>query len=174
MAFNKKLRQYNILFIVFICSVSMVACSYSFTGASVPSHLQTISIPIFNDRSGSGEFNLGEKTTASLVKKFIDDNTLLITDKLKSDSILEGTIVSLSDAPSVVSGGENISTRRLTINIRVVYKDLVKRTTVLEKTFSNYGDYQTGGDIILARQNAVDAAIEKITEDILLGVVSNW
>ncbi len=173
MEFNKKFA-----IVILICCLGAIAllngCSYSFTGASVPPHLKTIAIPISGDRSGSGEFNLGEKFTTSLTQKFIDDNTLSVTDKLKSDSILECTIVSLSDAPSVVTGGENISSRRLTITIRAVYRDLIKRNTIFEKNFSNYGDYQTGGDILLARENAIENAIEKITEDILLGVVSNW
>jgi hypothetical protein len=153
-------------------------CSYSFSGASVPPHLRTISVPLFSDRSGSGEFDLSEKLTRNLTQKFIDDNTLTIGDKLKSDSILEGTIVSLTDAPVVLSGGEtrneNITSRRITITIRAVYKDLIKRITVFEKNFSNYGDYPVGGDITTVRKQAIESAIEKISEDILLGVVSNW
>ena len=154
--------------------VNLHSCSYSFTGASVPSHLKTISIPTFSDKSGSGEFDLNRKLSSQLIQKFIDDNTLLVSDRLNSDSILEGTIVTLSDTPSVVSGGEKVTSRRITITVRTVYKDLVKKQTVFEKNFSNYGDYVVGGDITLVRKQAIDSAIEKITEDILLGVVSNW
>ncbi len=174
MEFNSYYKYGILLLFTVEVITNFNGCSYSFTGASVPAHLKTVSIPIFNDRSGSGEFNLGENLTNSLIQKFMDDNTLLVTDKLNSDSILEGTIVSLTDAPAVVSGDENISTRRLTITVRAVYKDLVKRQNIFEKNFSNYGDYRTDGDIISARQAAVESAIEKITEDILLGVVSNW
>lgn len=160
----------------------MTACSYSFTGASVPPHLKTVSIPLFIDRSGSGEFDLSEKLTNELIKKFIDDNTLTIGDKLKSDSIIDGTVVSLTDGPAVVSGGvaetgrEKITARRITITVKVVYRDLVKRQTIFERTFSNYGDYAVddNGDITLLRRKAIDIAINRITEDILLGVVSNW
>ena len=174
MGFNSLTKRVIILLFTVSALVNFSACSYSFTGASVPPHLKTIAIPIFSDRSGSGEFNLGENLTNSLIQKFVDDNTLIVTDKLNSDSILEGTIVSLTDAPAVVTGNENISTRRLTITVRAVYKDLVKRKNIFEKNFSNYGDYSTDGDIISARQGAIDTAIQKITEDILLGVVSNW
>lgn len=163
-----------ILIFVITAFIFIEGCSYSFTGASVPPYLKTIAIPNFSDRSGSGEFNLGENLTNSLIQKFVDDNTLLVTDKLNSDSILEGTIVSLTDAPVVVSGGENISSRRLTITVKATYKDLVKHQTVFEKNFSNYGDYPTDGDLVTARQGAIESAIDKITEDILLGVVSNW
>lgn len=175
MAFNKIINKV-FLFAALTAIIFLWGCSYSFTGASVPAHLKTIAIPIFADRSGSGEFDLSEKLTNSVVQKFIEDNSLSIADKLKTDSILNGTIVRLSDAPAVVTGGDNqnIATRRLTITVRVVYKDLIKRTTIFEKDFSNYGDYQTSGDLMLARNNAIDDAISKISEDILLGVVSNW
>lgn len=174
MEFNKIVKQGIILLFAYSVIVNFNGCSYSFTGASVPQHLKTIAVPIVSDRSGSGEFNLGENFTNKLIQKFVDDNTLLVTDKLNSDSILEGTIVSLNDAPVVVTGNENISARRLTITVHTVYKDLVKRQNIFEKNFSDYGDYSTEGDIVAARLGAIDSAIEKITEDILLGVVSNW
>jgi len=154
--------------------INLQSCSYSFTGASVPSHIKTISIPIFTDRSGSGEFDLNTKLSNKLIQKFLDDNTLLMSDRTKSDSILEGTIVTLSDAAAVVAGGEKVASRRITITVRTVYKDLVKKVTVFDKNFSNYGDYVTGGDITAVRRQAIDTAIDRITEDILLGVVSNW
>jgi hypothetical protein len=173
MASNKYFRI-GIGLIILFAILHLNGCSYSFTGASVPPHLKTIAIPVFSDRSGSGEFGLGDKLTNGLIKKFIEDNTLSIADKLKSDCVLEGTVSSLTDAPTVVTGSENISTRRLTITVRVIYKDLIKKTTIFEKNFSNYGDYQTDGDVYTARQTAIESAVEKINEDILLGVVSNW
>lgn len=180
---SKNVTKYQlslfILTLLLIGTITLSSCSYSFTGASVASHLKTISIPVFSDKSGSGEFDLNRKITTQLIQKFIDDNTLLVSDRLNSDSILEGTIVALSDAPAVVSGGEKVSTRRLTITVRTVYKDLVKKQTVFEKSFSNYGDYPTtkfppGDDVTTVRKKAIEEAIDKITEDILLGVVSNW
>jgi hypothetical protein len=121
-------------------------CFYSFTGASVPEHLDTIAIPIADDRSGSGEYGLRELFTNELTQKFIEDNNLSITDRTSANSILECIISSYSDAPSIVTAGETVvETRRITISVSVVFRDLVKRRTVYERTFSNYGDYPSGG-----------------------------
>jgi len=171
---STKFLRYILLFAIGIFLLGISACSYSFSGASVPSHLKTISIPIFSDKSGSGEFDLNQKLTKQLIQKFIDDNTLLVSDRLNSTALLEGTVTGLSDAPSVVSGGEKVTSRRITISVRVVYKDLVKKQQIFDRNFSNYGDYTVGGDITSVRRQAIDAAIDKISEDILLGVVSNW
>lgn len=148
-------------------------CVYSFTGASVPEHLKTIAIPIADDRSGGAEPGLREKLTEVLTQKFIDDNTLQVTDKSSANAVLECTVVSISDAPAIVTAGEQIAVRRITISVSVVNKDLVKRKNIFEQTFSNYGDYPSGGSIDL-RRNAIDEAIDKIAQDILLATVSGW
>ncbi len=149
-------------------------CSYSFTGASVPPHLKTIAIPISIDRSGSGEPDLSENFTNELINKFLDDNSLQIGERGKSDAILECTIVSLDDSPQIVSQGEDVTLRRVKITVKATYKDLVKKKTIFDRSFSNHGDYNNTGDITDDRPPAIETAIDKITEDILLGVVSNW
>ncbi len=163
----------NLLFVVLIAINFTSCCAYSFTGASVPEHLKTIAIPIADDRSGSGEPGLRESLTQKLIQKFIDDNTLQVSERTSANAVLECSIVSLSDAPAIVSAGENIASRRVTIGVKVIYRDLVKRTSIFEKTFSNYSDYPAG-DPITGRQTAIDAAIELISEDILLDTVSGW
>lgn len=162
---------------IFIVSIIATACSYSFTGASIPPHLESVAIPLFDDRSGSGEPNLREDFTNELITKFIDDNSLQIRERVNSDAILEGTILSLNDAPSSVGaeqGIESVTTRRVTLTVRVTYKDFVKKETIFEQSFSNYADYENVGDITALRTEAIQEAIDKITEDILLAVVSNW
>src|SRR5665647_1173892 len=148
-------------------------CSYSFTGASVPSHLKTISIPVADDRSGAGVPGLRELFTTMLTQKFIDDNTLRVSDRVNANASLDCTISSYSDAPAVVTGGNNVATRRITIGIQVIYKDLVKRKKIFEQTFSNYGDY-TGNGGLTEKNAAINIAVDKITEDILLAAVSGW
>lgn len=172
--------------IIFISALfNLTACSYSFNGASVPPYLKTISIPIIQDKSGSGEFDLGNNLTTLLIQKFIDDNSLRVSDRLNSDSILEGTITSLNDAPAVISNytqqntsalGTAAATRRITITVHVIYKDMVKKQTVLENNFTNYSDYNSSGttDITAGRKTAISKALNLISEDIVLGVVSNW
>ena len=169
------IKRNLILLFVTVILFNLCCCSYSFTGASVPDHLKTIAIPGIDDRSGSAEADLRENFELTLTQKFIDDNTLRIADKGNADALLECTITSLSDAPTVVAGGETVTVRRININVRVVYKDLVKRKTIFENSFSNFGDYETEtGDFVENRSNAIETAVDKLAEDILLAVVSNW
>lgn len=163
----------NLLFVVLVAINFTSCCAYSFTGASVPAHLKTIAIPIADDRSGSGQPGLSQQLTQDLIQKFIDDNSLQVADRASANSILECTIVSLNDAPAVVSAGENIESRRITIGVKVLYRDLVERKTIFDKTFTNYSDYPTSNPV-QGRIDAINSAINKISDDILLDTVSGW
>ncbi|PJB00350.1 MAG: hypothetical protein CO128_00890 [Ignavibacteriales bacterium CG_4_9_14_3_um_filter_30_11] len=173
---NIKINTGEIIFFLFIvyCSINFTACGiYSFSGASVPSHLKSISIPIAEDRSGSGEPGLRELVTEKLIQKFIDDNSLQVSEKGKANANLDCTVTGFSDVPNIVAAGENITSRRLTIIINVTYTDNVNKKIIFEKGFSNYGDYPPAGNLN-DRKDAINTAIERITEDILLSVVSGW
>lgn len=148
-------------------------CPYSFTGASVPKHLKTIAIPLVDDQSGFGEAGLREQFTTELTNLFISDNSLEVSDRTTADSILEGVITSVSDAPSVVAQGEAVTKRRITMTVQYTFEDKVLRKKVWEKTFSQWGDYDSGGG--LSQRNAgLTEAIKKISEDVLLETVSGW
>jgi len=159
-----------LLFITFGVS-NIRCCIYSFTGAAVPSHLKTIAVPVADDKSGAGEPGLRELLTNQLTQKLIDDNTFNVTERTNADAVLECTITSLSDAPAVVTAGESVTSRRVTISVRVVYRDMVQKKTIYDKSFSNYGDYSPGTQ---DRQDAIDTAIDLITDDIVLDTVSGW
>ncbi len=172
--FIQKARAIALPLFITLTMINFVGCCvYSFTGASVPTHIKTISIPPALDRSGSGEPGLSDLFTNKLTQKFIDDNTLRVANKSVANATLDCTITSLTDAPVVVAAGENVTSRRITITIQVIYRDLVKKKTIYEKSFSNYGDYPSGGSISL-RRNAIESAIDHITDDILLDTVSGW
>jgi len=169
-----KLKKQTSLIVAIVTAILLFGCSYSFTGSSVPSHLKSIYIPFCNDRSGSGEPTMADDFTNTLIEQFISDNSLAVAENKDADALLDCTINSISDAPAIIEGGENVSARRITISARVIYKDFVQKKTVFDKSFSNYGDYENSGDVFSNRKEAIQIAIDKITEDILLGVVSDW
>ena len=175
---NVKIRTFvrNSIFVLLFGTSAVInfGCgTYSFTGASVPEHLKTIAIPVAEDKSPAAIPGLRESLTDNLIRKFISDNSVQVTERSTADATLESVITSVTDAPAIVSAGEEITSRRLTINVKVVYKDLVQKKTIFENTFTNHGDY-VPGEATNNRDNAIATAIDKISEDILLAVVSGW
>lgn len=161
--------------IVSLMLLSLVwGCSYSFTGSSVPPHLKTIAIPIVKDKSGSGEPNLSNDFTQNLTQQFIEDNSLYVVNSTTSDAVLSVTITSMPDRAEVVSGeNEKASKRRITLNVKAVYKDLVMKKTIFDKNFSNYGTFETD-NYVENRQAAIQDAIDNVALDLLLAVVADW
>jgi hypothetical protein len=135
--------------------------------------LKTVAIPLFDDQSGFGEPNLREKFTNKLIEKIQSDNSLQIGEKTTSDADLQGNITSVNDAPAVVNPGETVSKRKITITVSASFYDKVLKKKMWEKSFSNWGNYETGSGIA-ERTKGIDEALEKISEDILLQTVSGW
>jgi hypothetical protein len=159
--------------LVIVTLSGCAGCPYSFTGASVPPHLKTIAIPIVDDQSGYGDPTLRDTFSQQLLNRFVNDNTLQPADRNSADSILEGVITSVKDAPAVVEGGDQVSKRRITVTAHVTFRDLKLRKKVWEKDFTQWGDYSSGGGLT-QRNDGIAEAVRKITEDILNETVAGW
>jgi hypothetical protein len=166
----KKISKAILLSLLVVNCQLSIGC-YSFTGASVPAHLKTVAIPLFEDVSGFGEPGLREKFTQKLIELFRNDNNLEIGERLTADSIVEGTISSVIDAPQVIGGNNIITTRKVTITIHATYTDMKLRKKIWERDFSAWGEYTQGQQI---RDIALTEAVNKAAEDILLETVSGW
>lgn len=158
---------------IFVIFAGCAGCPYSFTGASVPPHLKSLAVPFAEDKSGSAEPGLRENFSTGLLNKFIEDNSFTITDRTQADAVVECVITQFTDAPAVVNPGESVAARRVTISVQVRYRDLVKKITIYEKQFSNYGDYASA-DGVAGKSSAIETALDRITDDILLETVSGW
>jgi len=163
--FGKSTRRYYrqfVLFSIFLFPFALISgCVYSFKGGSVPSNLKTIAIPLVQDQSGYGDPTLR------------DDFTQQLVDRNSADSMLEGVITNVKDAPSVVQGGEQVAARRITVTVHVTFENLKQRKKIWEKDFSNWGEYPSGSSLT-QRNQGIDDAVNKLTEDILNETVAAW
>ena len=159
-----RINLHRLLFSSFIAVAlsGCAGCPYSFTGASVPPHLKTIAIPIVEDQSGYGDPTLRNQFSQELLQRFVNDATLEPADRNRADSMLEGVITGVRDAPAVVEGGDQVSQRRITVTVHVTFRDLKLRKKVWEKDFTQWGDYPSGGG--LTQRNAgITEAVRKLT-----------
>jgi len=153
--------------------IVLSGCTYSFKGGSVPPHLKTVAIPIVEDQSGYGDPTLRDLFTQKLVERFTNDNTLQLTDRNTADSMLEGVVTDVKDVPEVLQGGEQVTLRKITVTVRMTFEDLKLRKKVWEKSFTNWGNYPSGGGLT-QRNEGIQLSVEKLTEDILNETVAGW
>jgi hypothetical protein len=160
-------------FLFFLAAVSLQGC-YTFNGASVPPHLKTIAIPVFDDRSGAGIAQFRSEFTRGLVDKIDSQSQLRFTPSMASaDALLEGAITSFTDAPSQLSSKtERAMTNRITLVVQVTMTDRVKKRPVFIQSFVGFADYYAGNYV--AQQEAIRVSIGQISDDIFNRIVSGW
>ncbi|MFN3344408.1 MAG: LptE family protein [Chloroherpetonaceae bacterium] len=167
--FRLQQHLFGFLLVAWVC-----AGCYSFSGNALPPHVKTIAIPIFGDESRSGIPLLRENLTQATTEKIQAQTPLIIEqNRAAANSIIEAVITSVTDAPSVVSGTNERATRnRLTINVQVTYRDLVKGKKLFQKTLSGFEDYDVGS--LQGRNAAIQAASNQLTDLLVNEVLSGW
>ena len=166
----------NIFYLTITLAVLMMtnSCNYSFKGSSPPEGIKTIYIAGIRDESGFGLPTLGEDMTVLLKNKFISDHTLEYAEKTVADGMLTCVIKNVQDEVLVVSGGEQVSKRKITITVSANLENLKKSKSIWKKDFSNWGEYESSSGGFSKRNDGINSATDKITDDILLEVISNW
>ncbi len=161
--------------VLFACLISLAGCGYySFTGATIPTHLNTIAIPLVIDNSINTIPSLGDELTERLVNRFVRQTRLSLTpNEDEADAVLTVEIQRYNNAPSSISGEERAARNRVTISVSVVYQNQAEEKELLRRTFSNFEEY----DPLLGideETNAALAALENVADDIFTAATSNW
>ncbi|MBN1781392.1 hypothetical protein JW948_09725 [bacterium] len=139
---------------------------YSFSGSTLPPHIKTVGIPIFEDHTA--EFGIDQKITDLLIDAIRDDNTLKIADPDRADALLHGVITGIRDPVGQYDANEEASDFRVYISITVTFEDVHNRSVMWETSFSDYGTY------VNDRDAGIEEAVNKIAEDIINKTVSDW
>lgn len=162
------------IFILFFCIINLSCGVYGFRGNNPPKGINSIAVPTFQDASGFSDPTLADRFTQQLKTKITNDNTFRMADKNIADAILRCNIINVKDEAYVISAGENVSKRKIIITVNVVFENLKKQKIIWDKNFENYGEYNSSNDVFSNRGLGIEIAIERITEDILIDLTSNW
>jgi hypothetical protein len=152
-------------------AAAVTAC-YSFRGGAIPEHLQTVSISSVTDKSGFGDASLREYCTETMLQRFRTDNTLQLVGE-NGDARLTPVLVRIQDQMLNVQSGDLEGQRRMVVAVEVEYVDAVKNRTVWKRTFENFDVYDVA-NATEDRSRAARVAIDRIVDDVLLAIVSDW
>ncbi|MEM1269391.1 MAG: LptE family protein [Bacteroidota bacterium] len=148
---------------------------YSFTGASIPAHLETVAIPLAEDRSGSAQPNLVEDLTEQLITQFVRQTRLQLGEEGTATALLTASIDGYRNEPVSVSGDEQATLNRVTIRVTARYYDQVEdRELMPSRSFSAFGEYDPveaglDGEFVAAAE-----ALEALSTDIFTAATSDW
>lgn len=161
--------------VLFLGSLGVLSgCGYySFTGASIPTHLHDIAIPLAEDNSAGTITTLGNDLTQLLVERFVGQTRLsLQQSEEEADVLLTTRIDRYTNQPAAVSAEEQATMNRVTIYVSATYFDRVENKQVLQRTFSSFADYDPLN--IDDEAEAARVALTNIADDIFSAATSNW
>jgi hypothetical protein len=157
--------------------VTSTGCGYySFSGAALPEHVNTIAIPVFDDQARSSLPNLADELTELLIERFVRQTRLsLVSDDSGADTVLSGAIDRYTNRPASVGGQERATLNRVEIGVTVQYADRLKgQDLVPRRSFSAFGEYDPVEDGLDGEAGAASDALTQIAEDIFNAATSNW
>jgi len=155
--------------------LSLVSCTYSFSGSSLPGHIKTIAVPTFGNETLQP--GLEREATEAVTQVFLDDSRLDIAGSGSADALVEGRVLSYDHSVFGIGEGETAQEYRVTIRFAVVVKDRVKGkdlysndAMLAQSTYS----VSARGDEPANEDEAREEAIRKAAEDILSHTLEEW
>ena len=168
-------RRWFIQGLLILLAASFSGCAfYSFSGANIPSHLETISIPIVQDNTSSPLNTMGNDLTDLLTDRFVDRTSLsLTTNDADADALLSARIQQYTNRPTGVSD-ERATTNEVTIRVQVRYVDQAENEELLNQTFTGAASYNPVEAGLSGEQQAAQNALQNVADDIFSTATSNW
>ncbi len=160
------------LVVLGLLAALLQSCAYYSFSPGSASHIKTIAIPLFEDRTA--EFGIREQMTETLVQEFTRDNTLRIAERDAADSVLEGVIVAVADRAGPYDKQEMVQELKVYITVEVRYFDLKKNQEVWKDRLTQWGAYDPNAGGTTARQEGINEAIRKLVTEIVNRTVSGW
>jgi len=155
--------------------IAGLACSYPFSGSSVPSHIKTIAVPTF--RNETLQPGLERELTNAVIDVFLDDNRLNIGGMGNADAVVEGRVLQYDHSVFGIGNTDQAQEYRVTIKLAVVVKDRVKGKDLWSKDAmvaqSNYRVDAAAGNRASETEARADA-VRKLAEDVLANTLEEW
>jgi len=162
------------LILTILLSISFTSCGiYSFTGASIPAEAKTISVNYFINKAATVQPSLSQVFTERLKDMFLEQTNLSISEN-EGDLSFSGHISKYQIKPMAIKANETAGKNRLTIGIKVTYKNRLDSENNFENTFSRYRDYDSGQNISDIENTLIQEITNELAEDVFNKAFVNW
>ena len=157
-------------------ALALTGCGYySFTGATIPEQLNTIAVPLAENNAVSPVATLDQDLTELLINRFVGQTRLSLEQtEPEADAVLNTSIQRYTNEPTSVSGDERATRNRVTLTVAVEYLDQTADEPLLQRTFTGFSEYDPIAEGLSGEEQAAQAALENIADDIFTAATSNW
>jgi len=152
----------------------LAGCPYSFSN-SLPGHIKTVSIPVFENETLESE--LAEELTTAVTDRFVRDNQLSVVQQ-DADAELLGTITGFEDRVFGFNADQRADEYLVVLTVRLVFRDRVKNKEIWKEDqtrgVASYflGSSQAGTPATVEQARAL--AITQIVDIIVSRTFEGW
>jgi hypothetical protein len=167
-------KLYKIMILAFIAA--QTGCGvYSFTGASIPPGVKTISIGFIPNQSNLVIGPESQQLTQALKDKFQSSTNLSVINS-DGDWDLQGTISSTAVTPDAPTGGSTstASLNRLTITVSMTFTNNKDTKQNWTQAFSYYSDFDATKNLSDVQNSLITTINTQIVQDIFNKAAVNW
>lgn len=167
-------RRRSLLVLALLAILGPAGCSYGFEGGGFPSHIQTIYIAPFENRTA--QFDIEQRLYAALREQIPRQLGVRMVGEENADAILRGNITRYDDVAQNYRAGDpnqpNIFSHEVQIGISAELIDVRDNVILWEsRGLTGRGTYRpdTQSDAV-----GQELAIDNIIEQIIDGAQSQW
>ena len=149
--------------------------SYSFRGTNLSPDVKSISVGTIENRALKVNPSLSNTVTVALMDKYRKLTKLeILQEDEEADLQVTGYITSYDVTPTAISSDDLAAMNRLTVTVRITFKNLKYPEVDFEKSFSAYQDYDSTVSLDSVEATLCDQITEILIEDIFNATVANW
>ena len=163
----------NIFIGIIILSISSCKINYSFTGASIPPEVKTISVHYLKNNASLVKPTLSQQLTDALRERF-NAQTNLNQVNSGGDFDISGEITNYATAPIAIQGNQTAAMNRLTVSINIRFVNKINEKQNYETSFSRYVDYPSSQSLASVESSILDDLIGYLVDDIFNKTAVNW
>ncbi|HOV10453.1 MAG TPA: LptE family protein [Bacteroidales bacterium] len=167
----------SVLFGFYLLSLAMLmeSCTmkYSFTGASIPPEVKTISIHYLKNTAPLVKPTLSQQLTDELRNRFTTQTSLTPVNQ-NGDFDISGEITNYATSPVAIQGNQTAAMNRLTVTISIRFVNKFDEKQNYETSFSRYVDYPSSQALASVENQILEEIIGYLVDDVFNKTAVNW
>jgi outer membrane lipopolysaccharide assembly protein LptE/RlpB len=149
--------------------VLVSGCGYSLRG-TLPEHLQTVAVPVFQNRTMVPAVE--NFLTTAMLNAFMTNGRLRVTTVDRADAILEGAITTYSLQAIAYDSVANVRQYRLTLTMDLRFRDVRRNQLLFQRNgYSDRADFVVPGTVA-ETITVSESALQQVSTEIARSVVS--
>ena len=148
----------------------MPGCAiYSFSGSALPAYIQTVAIPMFDNKTM--EPGIAEEMTRTITQEYITNNRLRVVEKDANATLLV-TIIGYANDPFSYDAPGTVREYRVTIRASALFRDEKKGKDIWkEDNIICYGTYAASTE---NQDTGKRKAMKSLADILIENTISGW